>query len=199
MIMNKKQENAVRVIHNAINKDLKKSGMGGGRYGVLTPLFKAETGLWNVTGSSYRILRFKGKEVSDAIQLEEGHPFYNLDKKFFDYELFNDLVTFEDLKTLKAVINSKEDQELNGVNILFSENDPAVKEVHGKMVKIERDGLKIIFNYNYFKEGLLFYERFNCKFINLNYNSTLRPALFESDHEGVKIEYLLTPIRSNVF
>ena len=73
MKMNKKQENAVRVIHNAINKDLKKSGMGGGRYGVLTPLFKEEAGQWNITGSSYRILRFKGKEVSDAIQLEEGH------------------------------------------------------------------------------------------------------------------------------
>ena len=199
MTLNKKQANAVRVIHNTINKDMKRSGHGGGRYGVLTPLFKEEAGQWNITGSSYRILRFKGKEVSDAIQLEEGHPFYDLDNRFFDYDLFNDVVTFEDLKALKAVINSKEDQELNGVNILFSDNDPAVKDTRGNMIKIERDGLKIIFNYNYFKEGLLFFERFNCKFINLNYNSTLRPALFEADHDGVKIEYLLTPIRSTVF
>ena len=199
MKLNKKQANAVRVIHNAINKDHKKTGMGGGRYGTLTPLFKEEAGQWNITGSSFRILRFKGKEVSDAIQLEEGHPFYDLDNRFFDYDLFNDVVTFEDLKALKEVINSKEDQELNGVNILFSENDPAVKDTRGNMIKIERDGLKIIFNYNYFKEGLLFFERFNCKFINLNYNDTLRPALFEADHDGVKIEYLLTPMRSNVF
>ena len=198
MMLNKKQENAVRVIHNAINKDMKRSGHGGGRYGTLTPLFKEEAGQWNITGSSYRILRFS-KRVSDAIQLPEGHPFADIDKRFINRVNIDDLVTFKDLKALKAVINSKVDQELDGVNILFSENDPAVKDTRGNMIKIDRDGFKIIFNYNYFKDGLLFFERFNCKFINLNFNNPLRPALFEADHEGVKIEYVLTPIRSNVF